>query len=178
VYSRAGELLSQRVIPASGSAIRTTGSAMQRGWTTCVLSPPEGSHIMSGHRRDRATCQPAGRITSLNQNAAPSLCSAPTRGEGDLAVLVALAAGDHIRKLQPGPSSVKRAGRCVIAPTIAHRGAGITAPTKTRAAVPDVTHALPKDRSLLLHGGRGGGGRDSGARIWEFPGQARRAGSD
>lgn len=26
-----------------------------------VLPPPEGSHIMSGHRLDRATYQPAGR---------------------------------------------------------------------------------------------------------------------
>jgi hypothetical protein len=47
---------------------------------------------------------PPDEPTPLNQNAAPSLCRAPTRGEGDLAVLVALAAGDHIRNLQPDPA--------------------------------------------------------------------------
>jgi hypothetical protein len=47
---------------------------------------------------------PSDEPTPLNQNAAPSLCRAPTRGEGDLAVLVPLAAGDHIHNLQPGPA--------------------------------------------------------------------------
>jgi hypothetical protein len=47
---------------------------------------------------------PPDEPTSLNQNAAPSLCREPTRGEGDLALLVALASGDHIRNLQPGPA--------------------------------------------------------------------------
>ena len=47
---------------------------------------------------------PPDEPTPLNQNAAPSLCRTPTRGEGDLAVLVALVAGDHIRNLQPGPA--------------------------------------------------------------------------
>jgi hypothetical protein len=47
---------------------------------------------------------PPDEPTPLNHNAAPFLCRAPTRGEGDLAVLVALAASDHIRNLQPAPA--------------------------------------------------------------------------
>jgi len=42
--------------------------------------------------------------TPLNQDAVSSNSRAPTRGEGDLAVLVPLAAGDHVRNLQPGPA--------------------------------------------------------------------------
>ena len=57
---------------------RTTGSSGDpRGWTTCVTPPPEGSRIMSGHRRDRATCQPAGRtdFAQPERHAVPLPCT-------------------------------------------------------------------------------------------------------
>ena len=44
---------------------------------SCVTPPPEGSRIMSGHRRDRATYQLAGRTDSAQpeRRAVPLPCT-------------------------------------------------------------------------------------------------------
>jgi len=49
----------------------------------------------------------------------------------------------------PYRTSAHCRAECVIPPPIAHRGAGITAPTKTQAAIPDVT-LLPMRRAVRV----------------------------
>jgi len=41
---------------------------------------------------------------------------------------------------------------CVTSPPVAHRGAGITAPTRTQAAVPDATLAHPAASRAIFKG--------------------------